>query len=201
MRREKLGFSLAAVFLTICFYYRGGLILLPALLLPIAAHELSHVLALLALGQKITSLALDVRGLCISYQGGCSSLDHILAALAGPFGGLVYAFFASRLARYPGCNWLEQSAWISFLLSAFNLLPVPPLDGGRVFSRLCKLTLGEEHGTRLCERVNAVLLSLLLVSAILLMARKKSTGLLAASIWLLLFQNEEEALVKWKKIL
>ena len=90
MRREKLGFSLAAVFLAICFYYRGGLILLPALLLPVAAHELSHVLALLVLGQKITSLALDVRGLCISYQGDCNRLDHILAALAGPFGGLVY---------------------------------------------------------------------------------------------------------------
>ena len=201
MRREKLGFSLAAVFLTICFYYRGGLILLPALLLPIAAHELSHVLALLALGQKITGLGLDVRGLCISYQGGCNRLDHILAALAGPFGGLVYAFFAARLARFPGCAWLEQSAWISFLLSAFNLLPVPPLDGGRVFSGLCTLALGEEHGTRLCERVSGVLLSLLLVSAILLMVWKKSTGLLAASIWLLLFQNEEETLVKRKKIL
>jgi Zn-dependent protease len=201
MRREKLGFSLAAVFLTICFYYRGGLILLPAMLFPIAAHELSHVLALLALGQKITSLALDVRGLCISYQGGCSSLDHILAALAGPFGGLVYAFFASRIARYPGCNWLEQSAWISFLLSAFNLLPIPPLDGGRAFSGLCTLALGEEYGIRLCERVSSALLCLLLIASVLLMVWKKSTGLLAASIWLLLFQNEEETLVKRKKIL
>ena len=76
-----------------------------------------------------------------------------------------------------------------------------PLDGGRVFSQLCALALGEERGESLCRAVSAALLALLLTGTVLLAAWKKSTAPLAAAIWLLLFQNDEEALVKSGKII
>ena len=42
---------------------------------------------------------------------------------------------------------------------------------------------------------------LLLLGGVVLAAWKKSTAPLAAAIWLLLFQNEQEALVNQSKIL
>lgn len=196
MERRNLGLSLAAVLLTACLYARGGLALIPVIALPVAAHELSHVAALRLLGQRITGLTLDARGLCIGYDGTCSPVGHILAALAGPLGGALYALVG--LTNVP---WLKQSACLSLLLTAFNLLPLMPLDGGRVFSRLCVLALGETRGERLCHTVSAALLTLLLLGGVILAAWKKSTAPLAAAIWLLLFQNEQEALVNQSKIL
>ena len=196
MERRNLGLSILAVLLTACLYARGGLKLLPVIALPVAVHELSHVTALLLLGQRVTGISLDARGLCIGYDGTCSPVGHILAALAGPLGGAVYA-----LAGFTGVPWLKQSACLSLLLTAFNLLPLMPLDGGRVFSRLCVLALGETRGERLCRAVSAALLTLLLLGGVVLAAWKKSTAPLAAAIWLLLFQNEQEALVNQSKIL
>ena len=46
MDRRHFFLSFLAVYLTACAYYREALALLPAALLPIAAHELSHILAL-----------------------------------------------------------------------------------------------------------------------------------------------------------
>lgn len=196
MERRNLGLSLAAVLLTACLYARGGLRLLPVIALPVLIHELSHVAALRLLGQRITGITLDARGLCIGYDGTCSPVGHILAALAGPLGGALYALVG--LTNVP---WLKQSACLSLLLTAFNLLPLMPLDGGRVFSRLCVLALGETRGERLCRAVSAALLTLLLLGGVILAAWKKSTAPLAAAIWLLLFQNEQEALVNQSKIL
>ncbi len=196
MERRNLGLSILAVLLTACLYARGGLALIPVIALPVAAHELSHVAALRLLGQRITGLTLDARGLCIGYGGTCSPVGHILAALAGPLGGALYALVG--LTNVP---WLKQSACLSLLLTAFNLLPLMPLDGGRVFSRLCVLALGETRGQKLCHTVSAALLTLLLLGGVVLAAWKKSTAPLAAAIWLLLFQNEQEALVNQSKIL
>ena len=196
MQRKNLTLSFAAVLLTACLYYRGGFMLLPIVVLPVLVHELSHVLALRLLGQRITGFTLDAWGLCIRYDGTCSPAGHILAALAGPVGGALYA-----LVGLTNSDWLRQSASLSLLLTAFNLLPLLPLDGGRVFSLLCTLTLGELRGGRLCRAVSAVLLALLLLGGVVLAAWKKSTAPLAAAIWLLLFQNEEEGLVNKGRII
>ncbi|MBR6839999.1 MAG: M50 family metallopeptidase [Oscillospiraceae bacterium] len=196
MLQRNLGLSLVAVLLTACLYYRGGFVLLPIAALPILAHELSHILALRLLGQRITGFSLDGSGICIRYDGSCTPAGHILAALAGPFGGAVYA-----LTGLMGVDWLRQSAGLSMLLTAFNLLPLKPLDGGQVFYQLCVLTLGDIRGEELCRAVSAVLLALLLTGGVLLAVWKKSTAPLAAAIWLLLFRNEEQTLVNRGKIL
>ena len=87
MQRRNIMLSLAAVLLTACLYYRGGFVLLPIAALPVLVHELSHILALHLLGQRITGFSLDGSGLCIRYDGTCTPAGHILAALAGPLGG------------------------------------------------------------------------------------------------------------------
>jgi len=196
MDKRRFFLSVAAVYLAACLYYRQALSLFPVLLLPVAAHELSHVLALYLLGQRINGISADARGLCIRYVGYCSPAGHILAALAGPLGGAVYALFG-----FTDIEWLRQSAGLSLLLTAFNLLPLLPLDGGRVFSILCTMALGEERGEAICRTVSAVLLAVLLTGGVYFAVWKKSTAPLAAAIWLLLFQNEEEALVKNQKII
>lgn len=68
--------------------------------------------------------------------------DMVLVAAAGPginFAmALVAAFLIMPLASVPGAfgTWLGANllnmVWINILLAIFNLLPLPPLDGGRI---------------------------------------------------------------------
>jgi len=52
--------------------------------------------------------------------------------LAGPMLGTVGAIGAYFLARNYGTNWLLAVAYTGFFINLINLIPLPPLDGGRV---------------------------------------------------------------------
>jgi Zn-dependent protease len=52
--------------------------------------------------------------------------------LAGPMLGTVGAIGAYFLARNYGASWLLAVAYTGFFINLINLIPLPPLDGGRV---------------------------------------------------------------------
>lgn len=77
--------------------------------------------------------------------------DMALVAIAGPLSnfliaGILFAAYhaVDQMPRYeekllPEILW--QAMWWNLLLSAFNLLPIPPLDGSRVMAWLLPRTL------------------------------------------------------------
>jgi Zn-dependent protease len=53
-------------------------------------------------------------------------------ALAGPMLGTVGAIAAYFLARNDGTSWLLAVAYTGFFINLINMIPLPPLDGGRI---------------------------------------------------------------------
>ncbi len=53
-------------------------------------------------------------------------------ALAGPMLGTVGAIGAYFLARDQGMSWLLAVAYSGFFINLINMIPLPPLDGGRI---------------------------------------------------------------------
>ena len=121
-----------ALLLVAALFFLGSGENIAAVLLPIAAHEAGHLLALWLLGLPIRCFRIEFRGFCIEYGGFCTPLGHAVSALSGPAAGLAYAFAASYFGRSRGSETLILSSGVSLLLSLFNLLPVLPLDGGRL---------------------------------------------------------------------
>ena len=82
--------------------------------------------------------------------------DYVLVAAAGPASNLVLAFaaatVASLVARDAGdgpilsavlTSLLAGAVQINLLLAVFNMIPIPPLDGGNVLSGLLPRNLAE----------------------------------------------------------
>ena len=65
--------------------------------------------------------------------------DHILVTAAGPVSNLAIAITAAaalRAGASPGGDWLGlvvfEALTLNVLLAVFNMMPIPPLDGGQI---------------------------------------------------------------------
>ena len=201
MRQRRLSISLAALLLGALLYAAASFDELAALLAAVIVHELGHIVTLRLYGLRIRRISADLRGLCIEYGGFCSPWGHAVSALAGPAAGLGYAFAASCFGRRSGNEVLTLSAGVSLLLSLFNLLPILPLDGGRIFSIAASELLGGRRGDELTQKLGLVLSTALLAAGIWIMWRGDGTALTIAALWLLASQPDKAALVKKRELL
>lgn len=96
-----------------------------------AIHECSHIAALRLLGVPVRRLELDIGGARL-ISGPLTPSAEILCAAAGPLGGLL---------SLPLARWLPALAVCCFAQSIFNLLPIYPLDGGRIMRCILRLFL------------------------------------------------------------
>lgn len=201
MNRKNCYFSTGALLLAAAAYYLCDGAVLIAILVPVAVHELGHAAALQMLGFRIRGFRAELKGFCMDYYGYSGALGHAVAAAAGPAAGLIYAGAASWAGSTYGSDWLCLSAGISLLLSAFNMLPALPLDGGRIFAELSRAFLGDKRGELLSDAVGLVTAAALLAAGIWMMMDGKGLALAAAATWVLLYQDNAAGIVKKREIL
>lgn len=91
-----------------------------------AVHELGHCAALLFLDESILEVRIGPFGAKIETFP-LEPKRELYCALAGPLFGLLLCLF---------WRWIPKTAAFAICQSVFNLLPVWPMDGGRVLSAL-----------------------------------------------------------------
>ena len=201
MMQERIRISAFAALLAGFLYIIGDLNTIFAVLLPITVHELGHIIALRLLGMRIIGFEIELRGFCIKYTGCTGLLGEAAAAAAGPLSGLLYAIAASAAGKVSDSAWLELTAGVSLLLSVFNLLPVKPLDGGKLFGYISELIFGERTGTKISGAVSCIVCIAAISAGLWLLFNGYGIAATAAALWLLLCQSEEQGLVNPREIL
>ena len=97
-------------------------------------HELCHLGALRLLGIRVRRLELGAGGASMETEP-MERCQELLAAAAGPLGSLALLGCLHRFPRLALCGGIQ---------GIFNLLPVWPLDGGRILHCLFTLRYSEE---------------------------------------------------------
>ena len=140
-------------------------------------HELAHLLTARAYGFRVVGLELFPFGgaaYCDDLFEG-RKFEESIIALAGPAFNVVLLFGAQAL-RWQGV-WTGELAddfvRFNFWLAAFNLIPVLPLDGGRVMRALLAESFGFVQTTKLLAWSGKWLGVLLALYGILLWSKGK----------------------------
>lgn len=135
-----------------------GLLLVPlrwlaAVLLAAGVHELFHWMAIVALGGSVLKLQIGFSGARMEILP-MAPWKELICAVAGPLGSLSVLLFR---------QWLPRTAICALIQGLWNLLPMYPMDGGRILRCILRIIMG-----RTWERVSSVvegILKTLVISA------------------------------------
>ena len=187
--KNRFRVSAGAILLLSALYFLGGFLSLIALLLATAAHELGHMIAIKLLGGGIKSLRFEASGMCMSLCGINSTFSEAAALLAGPAAGFIFALICSYLGSKTANRLLLECAGYGILLTAYNLLPALPLDGGRAAFVLLSGVFGREKSGKIVEYSGLITGMCLSAAGLTLLGKELGAAILIAGIWILIAQT------------
>ena len=187
--KNRFRVSAGAILLLSALYFLGGFLSLIALLLAAAAHEFGHMIAIKLLGGGIKSLRFEASGMCMSLCGINSAGSEAAVLLAGPAAGFIFALICSYLGSKTANRLLLECAGYGILLTAYNLLPALPLDGGRAAFVLLSGVFGREKSGKIVEYSGLITGMCLSAAGLTLLGEELGAAILIAGIWILIAQT------------
>jgi stage IV sporulation protein FB len=153
-------------------------------------HEMGHVTAAWGYGWRIHSMELLPFGgvAKIEEWGTVPAREELVVALAGPFHHvlMVMMSFLFFLGGWWSREWMEYFIQGNLMLACFNLLPIYPLDGGRVLQSLLSYVLPYQLCINWTIWISFFLSALLAIASFLIPGNVVVLHLLLISIFLLI---------------
>ena len=166
-------------------------------------HELGHMISGILLGLKIEKMELMPYGVSVSFRlttkdynnkiknGNLLELKKIIVAIAGPLTNLLIAIITYYLDI--GEELKALVVYSNILLLLFNLIPVYPLDGGRILKSILHILFGKKTAEKYINNISFVLLLFLtFVSSIAIICLKNiAIFLIIAFLWLMYIKEDK----------
>lgn len=159
-------------------------------------HEIGHLIIGIILGFKPRALSIKPVGLSISFKIKPEDIDHkikngtylefkkIFIGMAGPLTNLVLAIlyfnFNITLFGIPQ----EIAVYSNILIGIFNLLPIYPLDGGRILKSILHIFMGYEKSEKYIKTISWVTVIIITIISSICILYIKNIALFIIIIYL-----------------
>lgn len=198
----------------VLFYLTKQIKLYATIMVLCVIHELGHVVMGLIMGLKIEKIEIMPLGLSVSFKlnvedynkkvrkGNVLQLKKIAIAFAGPFTNLVMLliFLNTNINLHIVSN--EILVYANMLMIIFNLLPIYPLDGGRILKAIIHIFKGSITSKIYIRKITkAVIILITMLGSIAIMYLKNiAIFFIIIYLWIVTIKqnkiNEVETLEK-----
>lgn len=136
MKKFRIGISF--LLLVIVCIFTKNILLLTNYILALFIHELAHLLVATKRGYSLRQMRLDIFGLSLKLDEKIDDRDAFAINIAGPLVNLLLVVLC--MATYwlvpKSFHYLNNFCIANLILAVFNMLPIYPLDGGKIVSSI-----------------------------------------------------------------
>lgn len=199
------------IFIFIVLFYLTKQIEIYAMLMIFAIlHECGHLIAGLIMGFKPEKINIMPMGLSISFKipvenynkkiekSNILSVKKIIIAFAGPIINIII----SLIFTFINFNFTEVQrlniVYANIIICIFNLLPIYPLDGGRILKQFIKIKKGIINSLKYTHMIqNVSIIFLTFVSSIAIYYLKNiSILIIILYLWILVINENKKYAIK-----
>lgn len=179
----------------IIFYFTKQIHIYVLLMLFAFCHEMGHLLCGIILGLKPKSLKIMPMGLSIEFEIYSKNIKEklqikkIWIALAGPITNIMIMFITIIFNKNIETILYQEIIYSNLLIAIFNLLPIYPLDGGRVLKEVIHIMKGRKRAIELTNYISNVSMILLTFTSSIAIYYYKNIAILfiVAYLWCMIF--------------
>lgn len=165
-------------------------------------HEFGHLIMGLILGMKPQKLEIIPFGISISFKtnpidynkkvlhGNLMELKKIIIAFAGPLTNLIIIFLVKNISlNVFQCLMIIYSNLLLFL---FNLLPIYPLDGGRILKSMLYILCGKKRSEKYINNISfTILIIVSFIGSISIYTYKNiSVFIIIVALWIIFVRED-----------
>lgn len=191
----------------ILFYFTKQIELYAFIMIFALVHEFGHLLAGLLMGMKPEKLELMPFGVSISFKinvkeynkkikkGNILEIKKIIVAAAGPITNFIIILVTCNLKL----DILKSLIIIytNFLIMIFNLMPIYPLDGGRILKGILHINLGKVKSEQYTNNISIITAIVITAISSILILYMENISIFLIDIYLLYLVVKED--LKYKK--
>lgn len=196
----KIEINLKIVFAIILFFIFNNLNIYLMFLFFVLIHEICHLIVGLIIGGKPEKIYITPFGVSLEIYsyGKNSHLNKILFYLSGPLINLILGFTFIYLNKYIKIE--DEIIYTNFAICFFNLLPILPLDGGKILKEVFSIIFNSRISNDIVIIFSKMFLSVISLAYSILIIKVKNIYILILLIYLwYLFLIEEKKYSVLKK--
>lgn len=187
--------NLKVFLFAIIFYFTKQIHIYALLMLFAFCHEMGHLLCGIFMGLKPKSLKIMPMGLSIEFEIYSKNIKDklqkkkIWIALAGPITNIIIIIITIIFNKNIETILYGEIIYSNILIAIFNLLPIYPLDGGRILKEVIHIIKGRKKAIELTNYIsNVSMVILTFVSSIAIYYYKNMAILfIIAYLWGMIF--------------